>query len=84
MPSQCSFSEGARQRAEARRAAGPPPPTLREWVPALALETGILRTRDQTAIGVPHCYLAKMCAEGILEKVGTAATALRSDGLRRL
>jgi hypothetical protein len=58
------------ERAEARREASPRPPTVRERALALALERGIVRTRDLTAIGVPRCYLAKMCAEGLLEKVG--------------
>ncbi|WP_292485404.1 type IV toxin-antitoxin system AbiEi family antitoxin domain-containing protein [Mesorhizobium sp.] len=29
-----------------------------------------MRTRDITDIGVPRCYLARMCDEGLLIKVG--------------
>ncbi|WP_375142853.1 type IV toxin-antitoxin system AbiEi family antitoxin domain-containing protein [Pelagibacterium sp. 26DY04] len=29
-----------------------------------------MRTRDLTDIGVPRCYLARMCDEGLLAKVG--------------
>lgn len=36
---------------------------------ALARERGIVRTRDLTDIGIPRCYLARMCDEGLLIKV---------------
>ncbi|CCV07439.1 hypothetical protein MESS2_560042 [Mesorhizobium metallidurans STM 2683] len=29
-----------------------------------------MRTAELTAIGVPRCYLARMCDEGLLIKVG--------------
>jgi hypothetical protein len=28
-----------------------------------------VRTHDLTAIGIPRCYLARMCAEGLLVEV---------------
>ncbi|RVO59256.1 hypothetical protein CN092_08045 [Sinorhizobium meliloti] len=59
-----------RDRAEVLRLAGGPKPSLRQRAVALALEKGIVRTRDLTDIGVPRCYLARMCDEGLLIKVG--------------
>ncbi|MGE0008582.1 MAG: type IV toxin-antitoxin system AbiEi family antitoxin domain-containing protein [Parvibaculaceae bacterium] len=59
-----------RDRADARRLAGGPKPSLRERAVALAQERGVVRTRDLTDIGVPRCYLARMCDEGLLVKVG--------------
>ena len=59
-----------RDRAEAIRRAGGPKPSLRERAVALALERHVVRTRDLTEIGVPRCYLARMCDEGLLMKVG--------------
>jgi hypothetical protein len=43
---------------------------LREREVALAQERGVVRTRDLTDIGIPRCYLARMCDEGLLIKVG--------------
>jgi hypothetical protein len=31
---------------------------------------GVVRTKDLTDIGIPRCYLARMCNEGLLVKVG--------------
>lgn len=59
-----------RDRAEALRLAGGPKPSLRDSAVALARERGVVRTRDLTDIGVPRCYLARMCNEGLLIKVG--------------
>lgn len=59
-----------RDRAEALRLAGGPPPTLREQALALARERGEVRTAELTAIGIPRCYLSRMCDEGLLVKVG--------------
>ena len=59
-----------RDRAEALRLAGGPKPSLRDRAVALANERGVVRTRDLTDIGVPRCYLARMCEEGLLVKVG--------------
>jgi hypothetical protein len=59
-----------RERAERIRLAGGPKPTLRERAVSLALEKGEVRTKDLTDIGVPRCYLARMCEEGLLVKVG--------------
>jgi hypothetical protein len=59
-----------RERAEALRLAGRPKPSLRERAVALVQERGIVRTRELTDIGVPRCYLTRMCEEGLLIKVG--------------
>jgi hypothetical protein len=59
-----------RDRAERIRLAGGPKPTLRERVVSLVLEKGEARTKDLTDIGIPRCYLARMCDEGLLVKVG--------------
>lgn len=56
-------------RAEALRLAGGRKPSLRERAVAFALDKGIVRTREFTEIGVHRCYLARMCEEGLLEKV---------------
>lgn len=57
-------------RADTMRLAGGPKPSLRERAVALARQRGTVRTRDLTAIGVPRCYLARLCEEGLLMKVG--------------
>jgi hypothetical protein len=59
-----------RDRAEALRLAGGSKPSLRDRAVALANERGVVRTRDLTDTGVPRCYLARMCEEGLLIKVG--------------
>jgi hypothetical protein len=59
-----------RDRAEALRLAGGPPPSLRDWAVGLARERSEVRTRDLTNIGIPRCYLSKMCEEGLLVKIG--------------
>jgi len=59
-----------RDRSEKLRLAGGPKPSLRTRAVALAQERGVVRTRDLTDIGVPRCYLARMCDEGLLVKVG--------------
>jgi hypothetical protein len=58
-----------RDRAEALRRAGGPRLPLRARAVALARERGVVRTRELTAIGIPRCYLTRMCEEGLLEKV---------------
>ena len=58
-----------RERAEALRLAGGPKPSLRDRAVALATERGTVRTRDLTEIGIPRCYLTRMCDEGLLVKV---------------
>ncbi len=58
-----------RDREERRRLAGPVL-SLRERAYALASERAMARTRDFTAIGIPRHYLAMMCEEGLLVKVG--------------
>jgi hypothetical protein len=59
-----------RDRADALRLAGGPKPSLRDRAVALARERGVVRTRELTDIGIPRCYLARMCAEELLERVG--------------
>ncbi len=59
-----------RERAEKLRLAGGPKPSLRERTVAFAQEREVVRTRDLSEIGVPHCYPARMCDEGRLIKVG--------------
>ena len=59
-----------RDRAEALRLDGGPKPSLRARAVALAQKRGVARTRDLTNIGIPRCYLTRMCAEGLLIKVG--------------
>jgi len=58
-----------RERAEALHLAGGPKPSLRDRAVALATERGTVRTRDLTEIGIPRCYLTRMCDEGLLVKV---------------
>ncbi|CAH2405582.1 type IV toxin-antitoxin system AbiEi family antitoxin domain-containing protein [Mesorhizobium escarrei] len=50
--------------------AGGPKPSLRDRAVAFAREKGEVRTRELTEIGIPRCYLARMCDEGLLIKVG--------------
>jgi hypothetical protein len=57
-------------RAETLRLAGGPKPSLRDRAVALVSERGVVRTRELTKIGVHRCYLARMCEEGLLVKVG--------------
>jgi hypothetical protein len=59
-----------RDRAERIRLSGGPKPTLRKRAVALAPEKGKVRTKDLTDIGVHRCYLARMCDEGLLIRVG--------------
>ena len=59
-----------RDRAERVRLAGGPMPSLREKAHAFARQRTIVRTCDFTAIGIPRHYLAWMCEEGLLVRVG--------------
>jgi len=59
-----------RKRAERIGLAGGPEPTLRERAVALARQKGEVRTKDLAEIGVPRCYLTRMCDEGLLVKIG--------------
>ncbi len=59
-----------RDRAQALRLVGGPTPTLREQAVALARERGEVRAAELTAIGIPRCYLSRMCDEGLLVKAG--------------
>jgi site-specific DNA recombinase len=59
-----------RDRVERIRLAEGSKPSLRERAAALALEIEVVRTKDLTDIGIPRCYLARMCNEGLLVKVG--------------
>jgi hypothetical protein len=62
--------ERDRDRAERIRLTGGPKPSLRERAIALVLKLGVVRTKALTDIGIPRCYLARMCDEGLLVKVG--------------
>ena len=59
-----------RLRAERIVAAGGPMPNLRERAVMLAEKLGEVRTRDLTEVGIPRCYLTRICVEGLLIKVG--------------
>lgn len=59
-----------RLRAERIVAVGGPMPNLRERAVMLAEKLGEVRTRDLTEVGIPRCYLTRMCEEGLLIKVG--------------
>ncbi|AZO46166.1 hypothetical protein EJ076_18475 [Mesorhizobium sp. M7D.F.Ca.US.005.01.1.1] len=59
-----------RERAERIELAGGPGPSLRDRAVTFAREKGEVRTRELTEIGIPRCYLARMCDEGLLSKVG--------------
>jgi len=69
-PTPAKMRKRDRDQAEATRLAGGPKPSLRARAVALARERGVVRTRDPTDIGIPRCYLAPMCKEGLLIKVG--------------
>ncbi|WP_323011052.1 type IV toxin-antitoxin system AbiEi family antitoxin domain-containing protein [Paracoccus sp. (in: a-proteobacteria)] len=69
-PQQPKKRKRDRDRAEALRLAGGPKPSLRARAIELAKERGLVRTRDLTEIRIPRCYLARMCDEGLLIKVG--------------
>lgn len=43
---------------------------MREIAVDFAKKKARVRTKEFTAIGVHRCYLARMCEEGLLEKVG--------------
>jgi site-specific DNA recombinase len=59
-----------RDRAERIRLAGGRMMFLRERAVALALKTGIVKTKELTDVGVPRCYLTRMCDDGLLVRVG--------------
>jgi hypothetical protein len=59
-----------RDRAERNGlAGGSTKPSLRERAIAFALEKGEVRTKELADVGIPRCYLARMCDEGLLVKV---------------
>jgi hypothetical protein len=45
---------------------------------AFARHNGVVRTKDFGAIGIPRCYLARMCEEGLLEKVSYGLYRVKS------
>ncbi|RWM02324.1 MAG: hypothetical protein E5X80_29205 [Mesorhizobium sp.] len=59
-----------RERWERIQLAGGLKPTLRDRAVAFVQEKGEVRRRELTEIGIPRCYLARMCDEGLLIKVG--------------
>ncbi|MBQ1497044.1 MAG: type IV toxin-antitoxin system AbiEi family antitoxin domain-containing protein [Sphingomonas sp.] len=50
--------------------AGCPKPSLRERACSFASKHITARTRDFTAVGIPRHYLALMCREGLLVRIG--------------
>ena len=60
-----------RDRDRAKRVAseGGPKPSLRQRAVALVTRQGEVTTKELSAIGIPRCYLAKMCEEGLIVKV---------------
>lgn len=70
MPQPQKICKRDRGRVEALCLAGGRKPSLRERAVALARERGEVRTAELTAIGIPRCYLSRMCDEGLLLKVG--------------
>jgi hypothetical protein len=67
-PTRMRKRDGA--RAEALGLAGSRKASLRVRAVALAPERGVMRTCDLSYIGIPRCYLSRMCHEGLLSKVG--------------
>lgn len=59
-----------RDRKERISSAGDLKPSLRERAVAFVSERGEARTKDLTGIGIPRCYLSRMCHEGLLQKTG--------------
>lgn len=59
-----------RDRAEALHLAREPKSALRERAVARGCERGEVRTAELSAIGIPRCYLSRMCEEGLLVKIG--------------
>lgn len=43
---------------------------LRDRAVAQAMKNGEVRAKDLADIGVPRCYLARMCEEGLFVKAG--------------
>lgn len=59
-----------RDRAARIKLEGGKKATLRERALALVCRNGEVRTKDFTDIGIPRCYLSRMCEEGLLKKAG--------------
>ena len=59
-----------RDRKERIKSAVAPKLSLRERAVILVRERGEVRTKDLTDVGIPRCYLSRMCDEGLLLKVG--------------
>ena len=58
-----------RDRKERAKSAVAPKLSLRERAVLLVRERGEVRTKDLTDVGIPRCYLSRMCDEGLLLKV---------------
>ena len=69
-PKSAGMRKRERDRAEALRLTGGPKPSVRDRAIVLARDCGVVRTCELTDIGIPRCYLARMRAEELLEKVG--------------
>lgn len=65
----------------ALRLAGGPKPTLPERAVALTRERGEVRTAELTAIGIPRCYLTRMCDEGLLGEGGLWTVSGSGEGV---
>ncbi|WP_245318961.1 hypothetical protein [Mesorhizobium temperatum] len=50
---------------------------MRQRAVSLAIEKGEVRTKDLTGIGIPRCYLARMCEEGFAREGGPWAATVR-------
>ncbi|HEX7782143.1 MAG TPA: type IV toxin-antitoxin system AbiEi family antitoxin domain-containing protein [Sphingobium sp.] len=59
-----------RDRKERINSAVAPKLSLRERAVALVRDRGEVRTKDLADVGIPRCYLSRMCDEGLLLKVG--------------
>jgi hypothetical protein len=63
-----NFLKRDRDQAERLRLAGGPKPSIRGRAIALALSLWVVQAKELTDIGVPRCYLARICDEGLLVK----------------
>ena len=75
------FRRRRKRKQEPEKPSEPSRASLRQRAVWLALAKGEVRAKDLTDIGVPRCYLARMCGEGLLVKVGYGRyRAAVSDG----
>jgi hypothetical protein len=55
---------------EGQAALAPPPSIELRRIVTLPIDRSEMRIRELTDIGIPRSYLARMCEEGVLIKVG--------------